>query len=238
MLSRSALENAVHALMEQEVGVLLDVVPYAGHLISDREEINEAYYLRHRIETVKRIRMTSRTDALALASMVEEDYEAARWWSRYIAAELDHDRLYLRDLRRHGYLPENVAEIEPFPATVAMVHYIEESIRHAGSLAAVAYSVCVEWNSARASAAVVQKAERQFSEAHVLGARYMWESMMRKTITRLCWTLPTVSCSVAMDSPLSTGCYGISWASSRTTFGSCTRPQLPGHTSSRCARML
>lgn len=150
---------------------ILAQVPSSIHLIDRSQELNESYYLRHRVETIKRIRLTSQTDALALASMVEEDYEAARWWSRYTHEELNHDLLYLKDLEKHGYRLEEVMLIPPFPSTIAMVEYIRSKILEVGSLAAVTYSIWVEWNSERASRMVVDRAEKKFSSMHIKGSR-------------------------------------------------------------------
>jgi hypothetical protein len=171
MLTREELATTVDQILRQEVARVMNTVPFAKHLTDARQELDDDYYLRHRVETIKRIRMTSRTDALALAAMIEEDYEAARWWSRYVAEELDHDRLYMRDLEKHGYTWEQVATIEPFPSTIAMLEYLDTRIAEMGSLPAVAYSVCVEWNSERASATVVKKAEKKYSKKHVAGSK-------------------------------------------------------------------
>jgi pyrroloquinoline quinone (PQQ) biosynthesis protein C len=171
MLTREQLAETVDRVLRQEVARVMSTVPFARHLTDKQQELNEAYYLRHRVETIKRIRMTSKTDAIALAAMIEEDYDAARWWSRYVAEELDHDRLYMRDLEKHGYTWEQVDAIEPLPATTAMLEYLQKRIREIGSLAAVAYSVCVEWNSERASAKVVEKAEKKYSKKHVAGSK-------------------------------------------------------------------
>jgi hypothetical protein len=171
MQTRDQLEDAVERTLRREVKKIFATVPYADHLIAEDTQIEESYYLRHRVETVKRIRLTSKTDALALACMIDEDYKAARWWSRYIAQELSHDLLYLNDLKKHGVTERDVDAIQPFLSTTAMVDYIEGQIRTIGSLAAVAYSVCAEWNSERASAKVVANAEKRYSARHVAGAK-------------------------------------------------------------------
>jgi hypothetical protein len=155
--------------MTEETERFVAEVPFASHLTDD-QELDENYYVRHRVETVKRIRLTARTDALALARMVQEDYSAARKWSRYITEELSHDVLYLRDVRQHGIPEEAALAAPPFPATVAMVRYIEEEIGRVGSLAAVAYSLLVEWSSERYSEKTVVKATRAFSVDHVKGS--------------------------------------------------------------------
>lgn len=171
MTSRKSLESTVDRFMEAEMDRLFAAVPSARHLAEDGVELDELYYLRHRIETVKRIWLTSRTDALALAEMVREDYEAARWWSKYTWQELSHDTLYLRDLEKHGYTLERVTEVPPFAATLGMVDYIERRIATAGSIAAVSYSVWVEWNSDRTASRVVDKVSARYGPEFTKGAR-------------------------------------------------------------------
>ena len=149
MISRHELEQVLDRVMEEESEKFFKAVPQSGHLTEESGPLDENYYIRHRIETVKRIRLTAKTDALALARMIDENYEAARDWSTYTAEELSHDRLYLADLRKHGYTDGQVIATEPFGATSAMLRYLETSIERVGSIAAVAYSVFVEWNSDR-----------------------------------------------------------------------------------------
>jgi len=171
MISRQDLAQVLDKLMEEESEKFFKDVPQAAHLTDQSAPLDENYYIRHRIETVKRIRMTARTDALALAKMIDEDYEAAREWSEYSTEELGHDRLYLADLRKHGYTDEQVNSTEPFPATKAMLRYLETSIERVGSIAAVAYSVFVEWNSDRYSRKAVAKAEARYSSDFVKGSK-------------------------------------------------------------------
>jgi len=165
------LELMLDQLMEEEARKFLDTVPHAAHLTDQSQPLDEAYYVRHRIETVKRIRLTAKVDALALARMIDEDYEAARQWSRYASQELSHDLLYLEDLRHHGYSERQVDATEPFPATREMLRYLEESIERFGAIAAVAYSLFVEWNSARYSRKAVAKAASHFSRRFVKGSQ-------------------------------------------------------------------
>jgi hypothetical protein len=163
------LRETVDAFMTAEMDRLRTAVPSAATLTDESREWPHAYYVRHQVEQVKRIRMTSRTDALALAAMVDEDYQAARWWSRYVAEELNHDLLFLSDLKRHGMEVGDVAAIAPFTSTVAMVAFIESRIRTIGSQAAVAYSVWVEWNSDRSSAIVADRAAARYGRRYVKG---------------------------------------------------------------------
>jgi hypothetical protein len=171
MISRKDLEETLDEILTREVATFLATVPYAAHLTDSTQVLNDAYYVRHRIETIKRIRMTSRTDALALAKMVEEDYESARLWGKYTIQELNHDLLFLADLKEHGYTEKMVMAVPPFASTEALVSYIARQIDAVGSIAAVAYSVFVEWNSERYSVKVVEKATETYSDKHTRGAK-------------------------------------------------------------------
>jgi hypothetical protein len=170
MIRIDKLSDWVDQVMTAETERFVSEVPFASHLTDD-QPLNEKYYIRHRIETVRRIRLTAKTDALSLVRMLEEDYTAARKWSRYITEELSHDALFLRDLRKHGITEDVALSTAPFPATLAMTSFIEEEIRRVGSLAAVAYSLLVEWSSERYSPRAVAKAECAFTEDHVKGSK-------------------------------------------------------------------
>lgn len=147
----------------------LDEVPGAAHLTDDAE-LDHGYYVRHRIETIKRIRMTARTDALALTALIRDDYDAARVWARYACEELDHDVMFYDDLARHGLSREGIDDVAPLDATVLLVGYLEREIGSSGSLPAVAYSVFVEWNSERFSRRAVEKAREAFGDDFVRGS--------------------------------------------------------------------
>ncbi len=170
MVTRERLARQLNDVMEREAETYLSEVPFASHL-TDTTPLNRDYYLRHRIETVHRIRQTARIDALALARMLDEDYPAARHWGRYTCEELEHDQLYLSDLATHGFTEEQVLATPLFNATGAMLTYMIEALERWGSLAAVSYSIFVEWNSARYSAAAVEKASQAFSVKNVAGSK-------------------------------------------------------------------
>jgi hypothetical protein len=169
----------VDRVMIEEGQSFLREVRRASHLTDD-SPLDLAYYIRHRIETVWRIWLTAKIDAMALAHMVEEDYQSARRWSRYIADELDHDVMFLADLAEHGLSVDDVRATAPFAATRAMMADIEREIGALGSAPAVAYSLFVEWNAERFSARAVAKARASFSDRHVDGARRHAEFDLRE----------------------------------------------------------
>lgn len=158
-------------LFQDELAIYFDTVDYAKHLTENSEELNELYYLRHRIETIKRIRMTAALDALALSKMLSTNYEAARKWAKYTLQEMNHDKMFMGDLKRHGLNEEQVDSVQPMLATVQKGKFLEDKILNWGPLAAVAYSLFVEWNSDQYSEKTVERAEEKYTVSHVKGSR-------------------------------------------------------------------
>ena len=103
--------------------------------------------------------------------MIREDYDAARQWAEYVREEMNHDRLYLADLARHGISAETVKATPPLPSTVRLLATLEQRIAELGSLPAVAYAVFVEWNSKQASPAAADRASTAFGPDYVKGAK-------------------------------------------------------------------
>ncbi|ALP68776.1 hypothetical protein AN416_38785 (plasmid) [Paraburkholderia caribensis] len=168
--SLDVFQKAVEETLMEEVLRFFSEVPRAGQLVDPALEFDTGYYLAHRIETIHRIRMTAHTDALALAKMINEDYDLACRWGDYIVEEMKHDRLFLEDIAMHGYSTQEIIESDPLPSTLALIEYLVDRIKTLGSLPAVAYSIFVEWNSARTSRAAVQRAASVFGEQYVRGA--------------------------------------------------------------------
>lgn len=165
------MRRSIEDVLTEEASLFGVSVPRAAHLVDENEELDISYYLRHRIETVHRIRATAVTDALALAAMIHEDYGAARQWADYLQTEMNHDRLYLTDLHAHGFSETAVLSVPPLPSTDLLMRTLMQRIAEFGSLPAVAYSLFVEWNSSIASRKVVQRAGAALTEAHVKGSR-------------------------------------------------------------------
>lgn len=162
--------DQLDGILHQEACLAAVTVPRVAHLTSDDSPLDHTYYVRHRIETVRRIRETARIDAQALAHMLAEDYESARSWAAYTVQELNHDRLYLADLAQHGLEESVVLNTVPLASTSALLATLRARMDGYGSLPAVAYSLFVEWNSARASAAAVTRATDAFGRDKVRGS--------------------------------------------------------------------
>lgn len=170
MHTKAELKTLLEGVMIAESQIFLEEIPYAKHLTDSSEKLNNEYYIRHRIETVKRIQMTAKSDSLALFYMIDEDYEAARLWSEYVTEELSHDTIFKNDLLVHGLTLHQIEKMAPFKPTIEMVDFLIGKIHRIGSLPAVAYSIFVEWNSNLYSKKTVEKARKQYSDKHTQGA--------------------------------------------------------------------
>ena len=115
MSTRQQLKRRIDSFMAKEVLKIAASVPSSLHLIAERQELNDAYYLRHRIETVKRIRLTSRTDALALAKMVDDGEITPAMAKQVFGIMLDTGSDATQIVREQGLAPiRDAHELQPF----------------------------------------------------------------------------------------------------------------------------
>lgn len=173
-MNRERLLLELDDVLVRNAALFVESVPSASHL-NDETPLDADYYIRHRIETIKRIRHTAKTDALALAVMIDESYDGARFWGHYTAEEMGHDLLFAEDLAKHGVTWEQIDATPPFEATRTLMTYLTEHIAALGSLPAVAYSLFVEWNSERYSGVAIDKARRTFGNHHVMRSAEHYE---------------------------------------------------------------
>lgn len=166
-----AFSQKIDERLEAELEVFFNEIPYANHLTTQGEPLNTTYYIRHRIETILRIKLSSKPDALALAKMIDEDYDLARKWGKYAIQEMNHDKMFINDLKAHGLNEDDILATPAFESTLKLMNYLEHSIAENGALPAVLYSLFVEWNSDRYSHLAVAKAGKRFSATHVKGAK-------------------------------------------------------------------
>lgn len=168
-MNSKAFRVHVDDVLKNKVKDIFNRVPSVKHLIDRDTDLNEKYYVRHRIETVKRIYATAKTDALALYNMIDLNYDASRLWAKYLEEEMNHDKLFLLDVGKFGVSKEDVINTAPFNATNELITYLERSMRSEGPISAVAYSVCVEWNSEKVAGRVAEKVKSKYGKEYVKG---------------------------------------------------------------------
>lgn len=166
------LEKQIDSYLMEKINEFWVNVPYGKHLLDNDQPLNKNYYIRHRIETIKRIRLTSKMDSIALSKIIDQHYDSARKWGLYTIQEMNHDNMFIKDLNQHGVKNEYIDSIDAFQSTKSMVNYLIEKINDSNSgLPAVCYSLFVEWNADKFSKNVVNRISSEYSDKYVSGAR-------------------------------------------------------------------
>lgn len=162
-----SLRNEVDAYLNQKIEHWNNTVPYAQHF--EEKEINQAYYIRHLVETVWRIRLMRIIGAKALVSITQKVPVAAQIWANYEMEEMIHDELFLQDLKKQGVSKEAVLKIGPYLSTKLLSGYFSYLIDHEGPLGVIAYSYLVEHVNVKLEAKKLSAMKLSLGEAAIGG---------------------------------------------------------------------
>ncbi|MEV5448097.1 hypothetical protein AB0N23_37190, partial [Streptomyces sp. NPDC052644] len=97
----AAFKQEVDELLRQMVQQFYREVEGADHLFRARD-INMAYYQRHVIEIILRLRMKRWIDALTIHYFTKHNPVLAKKWCAYTEDEMLHDSMFAKDLERVG----------------------------------------------------------------------------------------------------------------------------------------
>jgi hypothetical protein len=128
------------------------------------------FYKRHMIEAVLRIRMCNEADAYALYKASSGDYRLAAKLARYLAEEIGHEGMFVRDLERFGVSLADINATQVFPATLKVMGYIRLETDVRGPAPAVLWDWYLEWYSDRYIPAITEAASREFGAVTTKGA--------------------------------------------------------------------
>ncbi len=148
---------------------LFDRVPFAQEFHSG-EAFDRAYYTRHLMETVIRIRLNNEVDAFCLHKIAHDNYKLAGQLATYLAEELGHEDLFLADLKRLGVSREQLHATPPFVATKKLIGFMYFSIDKDGPMPTMTWNWLVEWYSDKFNKVITQKAAAEFGEQTVKGS--------------------------------------------------------------------
>src|SRR3990167_5225198 len=71
-----------------------------GNYQKDSSQIDQAYFVRHSIETILRIRHKRMIDALVIHYFTKHNPRLAKAWAHYIEDEMLHGHMFARDLQK------------------------------------------------------------------------------------------------------------------------------------------
>jgi hypothetical protein len=144
-------------------------VPFAREFHTG-EATDLAYYRRHLMETVIRIRLNNEVDAFCLHKIAHDDHKLAGQLATYLAEELGHEDLFLADLKRLGVSREQLDATPPFIATRKLIGFMYHSIDKDGPMPTMTWNWLVEWYSDKFNKTIAQKAAAEFGDQSVKGS--------------------------------------------------------------------
>ncbi|MEU1602628.1 iron-containing redox enzyme family protein [Micromonospora matsumotoense] len=137
-------KQEVDELLRQMVQQFYREVEGADHLFRAKD-INLAYYQRHVIEIILRLRMKRWIDALTIHYFTKHNPVLAKKWCAYTEDEMLHDSMFAKDLERVGVSREEIYSTEPMFSTKLLQGYFYYGLEHEGRpLASLSSSYFIE----------------------------------------------------------------------------------------------
>lgn len=142
-------------------------VPYANHLESKR--LDSAWYRRHTIEHVWRIRLSRSAHCKALHAITKISPEAAQLYAEYQAEEMNHDTLFMQDCKALGVTQAELLATEPFLATRLLQGFFYFVCEHESPIGVVASSYLVEYTTAKLTPRQIKSLKSSLGEDKIRG---------------------------------------------------------------------
>lgn len=142
-----AVRKKLDSYLDKKMQEWKETVPYADHLES--KNINSAWYRRHTIEHVWRIRLSRSAHCKALHAITKISPEAAQLYAEYQAEEMVHDTFYTEDCKAINVTEEEILATEPFLATRLLQGFFYYLTEHESPLGVVASSYLVEYTTSK-----------------------------------------------------------------------------------------
>lgn len=143
----AAVRERLDRYLDKKMQEWVETVPYASHLES--KNLNSAWYRRHTIEHVWRIRLSRSAHCKTLHAITKISPEAAQLYAEYQAEEMNHDVLFMQDCKALGVTQEELLNTEPFLATRLLQGFFYFISEHESPIGVVASSYLVEYTTAK-----------------------------------------------------------------------------------------
>jgi hypothetical protein len=145
-------------------------VPFARHFV-DTSDVDMAYYKRHTIETILRIRRKRVVDAHIIRYFTLTSPRKAKIWANYTDDEMLHDRLFLADLQKVGLTEEEIYATEPLLSTKLLNGYFMYYLEYENSpMAGIASSYFLEYTTVKTQPEWLENLEKLMGREKVKGA--------------------------------------------------------------------
>lgn len=165
-LDRQRMENLAEELMERQ----FKRVPKMREFHAG-EWITRDYFVRHKTETVLRIRLNNEVDTYALFKVGSKDDTLAAKLAQYLAEEFGHEAMFNRDLVKFGLSIEKINATPVFPSTAKLMGYLRLAADSRGPAPTTVWDWFVEWYSDRYNQIILDKATADFGEEYTRGSQ-------------------------------------------------------------------
>ncbi|MEZ9423323.1 iron-containing redox enzyme family protein [Vibrio lentus] len=161
------VRKELDAYLDKKMEEWKNTVPYASHLES--KNVDSAWYRRHTIEHIWRIRLSRSAHCKALHAITKLSPEAAQLYAEYQAEEMNHDTLFKEDCMALGVTEEELLNTEPFLATRLLQGFFYFLSEHESPLGVVASSYLVEYTTAKLTPKQIESMKESVGEDNIKG---------------------------------------------------------------------
>lgn len=166
------LQSQVDQKLDQMIERFYKVAPMASYQ-KDAEKIDKAYFIRHSIEIVLRIKHKRIIDALVIHYFTKTDLRLAKMWAHYAEDEMLHGEMFAKDIEKlSGLSLDNIyRDFEPMFATKLLNGYFYYTLEHEGPLAAITSAYFLEYTTRKTQPIWLDNLEKVFGKENLKGAR-------------------------------------------------------------------
>ncbi|GAA2601699.1 iron-containing redox enzyme family protein [Actinomadura fulvescens] len=165
-LDRERLEKLAQESIERQFERVTKMREFHTGEWTDRE-----YFVRHKTETVLRIRLNNEVDSYALFKVGSKDDALAAKLAQYLAEEYGHENMFTRDLVKFGLTMDELNATPVFPSTAKLMGYLRLAADSRGPAPTTVWDWFVEWYSDRYNQIILNKATEEFGKEFTRGSQ-------------------------------------------------------------------
>ncbi|MFI0452585.1 iron-containing redox enzyme family protein [Actinomadura sp. 6N118] len=165
-LDRERLQKLAQESVERQFDRVPKMREFHTGEWTDRE-----YFVRHKTETVLRIRLNNEVDSYALFKVGSKDDALAAKLAQYLAEEYGHENMFTRDLVKFGLTLDELNATPVFPSTAKLMGYLRLAADSRGPAPTTVWDWFVEWYSDRYNQIILNKATEEFGKEYTRGSQ-------------------------------------------------------------------
>jgi hypothetical protein len=165
-LDRKRLQGLAEESVERQFARVTRMREFHAGEWTDRE-----YFIRHKAETVLRIRLNNEVDAYALFKVGSKNDALAAKLAQYLAEEYGHENMFTRDLHKFGLTLDELNATPVFRSTAKLMGYLRLAADTRGPAPTTVWDYFVEWYSDRYNQTILDRATAEFGKEYTRGSQ-------------------------------------------------------------------